>query len=104
MAAQPVVRLELASGDPWGDPTPAQPPAAARVVVPLVAVLLGRPLARPPWAPSDHPEYTYDLIDWITILVIGSLRTNSRGADATSSLLVGGMRSQRLHTPTSETR
>jgi hypothetical protein len=47
VAAEPLAGLDPAAGDPGGDPTPPQHPAAAWVVVALVQVELGGPLARP---------------------------------------------------------
>ena len=52
VAAQPLARLDAAPGDPGRDAAPAQRQTAARVVVPLVAMQLGRALARPPRPPS----------------------------------------------------
>jgi hypothetical protein len=43
--AQPLARLDAAAGDPGRDAAPAEGPPQRRVVVPLVAVELGRALA-----------------------------------------------------------
>jgi hypothetical protein len=54
---QPLARLDAAPGDPGRDAAPAQRQTAARVVVPLVAMQLGRALAgsaRPPSRALDR--------------------------------------------------
>jgi hypothetical protein len=51
VAAQPLARLDAAPGDPGRDAAPAQRQTAARVVVPLVAMQLGRALAGRPRGP-----------------------------------------------------
>jgi len=72
--AEPLARLDPASGDPGDDPASTQRPPAARVVIPLVTVELGGPLARPtrPTPPAfDRRHRIHHLLQQHRVVGVG---------------------------------
>ena len=82
MPAESLARLDATPGDPWRDPTPAQRPPAARVVLALVQMQLDRALAGPPGPPPrslDRPDGVHHGLEQQRVVGVGGRQAGGQG-------------------------
>jgi hypothetical protein len=81
VAAQPLAGLDPTPGDPRADPSPPQQLPAARVVVALITMELGRPPAWPtgssPW-PNDRRDGIDHRLQELGVMGVGGRQPNGQ--------------------------